>query len=369
MPNATTGFNTVLRNLDYADGDVIIYFDTIYGACGKTVTYLTETTPVSAKRIDYTYPISDADLCALFEQTITALKSAGKTPKLAVFDTIASLPGVRMPFEQLTAICKSHSVLSCIDAAHGAGHIPLDLSTLNPDFFVSNCHKWLHVPRGCAVFYVPLRNQHLIRSTLPTSHGFAPRPVEGEPAVNNPLPPSGKSDFVTNFEFVGTLDNSPYLCVPAALAWRRKLRFDGREGEEAIMAHNQRLAREGGEIVSAALGAGAEIMENDEGTLGNCNFSNVRLPLDFQSIAAGDVATAQKVGQWIAEVLVQEYKTFIAIIFYKGSWWVRLSGEVYLTKDDFEWAGRTLSEVCERVGRGEWRETGEEKGKEMNGKA
>src|SRR4051794_13599504 len=41
VPNATTGVNTVLRNLAWnPDGrDEILYFDTIYGACGKTVAY------------------------------------------------------------------------------------------------------------------------------------------------------------------------------------------------------------------------------------------------------------------------------------------------------------------------------------------
>ena len=354
VPNATTGINTVLRNLDYAPGDVIIYFETIYGACGKTITYLSETTPVEAQKVSYTYPISDDDLCAHFEEAINAILSAGKKPKLALFDTIASLPGVRMPFERLLTLCKKHSILSCVDGAHGAGHIPIDLTALDPDFFVSNCHKWLHVPRGCAVFYVPVRYQHLMRSTLPTSHGFEPRPIEGEPPVNNPLPPSGKSAFVTNFEFVGTIDNSPYLCVPAALEWRKKLSYAGKQGEEAIVAHNQHLARRAGEIVSAALGT--EVMENAERTLGKCNFAMVRLPLSFATTAGGDLPTAQKVGQWIVQALVEEYKTFIAIIFYADAWWVRLSAEVYLGEKDFEWGAQVLREVCARVETGDWKD-------------
>ncbi|KAK1819816.1 hypothetical protein LTR12_005691 [Friedmanniomyces endolithicus] len=351
IPNATTGLNTVLHNLVYQPGDTIIYFATIYGACEKTVDYICETTPASSHKIDFTYPISDSALLSLFETAIATLKSSGKNPKLAIFDTIVSLPGVRMPFEQLTALCKQHSLLSCIDGAHGVGHIPLDLSSLDPDFFFSNAHKWLYTPRACAVFYVPERNQHLIRSTLPTSHGFIPAPVEGR-VVDNPLPPSGKSDFVTNFQFVGTMDNSPYLCVAAALEWRGRVTWKGKRGEEAIEAYLLPLAREAGRVVSSALET--EVMENAEGTLGKCDFSNVRLPLSYAEVAGSDRGKTVKIAQWIAKVLVEEYDTFIAIIFYAEAWWVRLSAQVYLTSQDFEWAAGVLKEVCVRVGKGEW---------------
>ncbi|EMC96603.1 hypothetical protein BAUCODRAFT_482523 [Baudoinia panamericana UAMH 10762] len=352
LSNATTGINTVLRSLVYKPNEVIIYFATIYGACEKTVEYITETTPASSHKISYTYPIPDDDLLSRFEHAISTIQSNGQTPKLAIFDTIVSLPGVRMPFARLTQLCKRHNILSCIDGAHGIGQIPLDLTALDPDFFVSNCHKWLHVPRGCAGFYVPERNQHLIRSTLPTSHGFIPVPRDGA-VINNPLPPgSGKSAFVTNFEFVGTLDNSPYLCIPAALRWRSRLCWQGKQGEEAITAYTQHLAREAGGVVSGVLGT--EVMENAEGTLGECNFSNVRLPISFVAHASSDPNQAVKIGHWIAKVLTEEYNTFIAIIFYAEAWWVRLSSQVYLTIADFEWGGKVLQEVCQRVRKGEW---------------
>lgn len=350
VPNATTGVNTVLRNLIFSPKDVIIYFATIYGACEKTVTYITETTPAEAHKIQYTYPISDAALCQAFEKAIADIKAAGKNPKVAIYDTIVSLPGVRVPFESLTEICKNHGVMSLIDAAHCVGHIEIDLLALDPDFFVTNCHKWLFAPRGCALLYVPVRNQHLIRSTLPTSHGFAPLPSEGT-VINNPLPPSNKSSYITNFEFVGTIDNAPFVSVPAAIEFRKACTWQGKSGEEAIIAFTLAQAREAGKLVAEILGT--EVLENEEGTLGKCNFSNVKLPLDFKMVAGGEHAQAIKVAQWIAAVLVEEYNTFIAIIFYANAWWVRLSAQVYLDMSDWKWAGDTLKEVCERVQKGE----------------
>ena len=141
VQNATTGVNTVLRNLVYKPGDKIVYFDTIYGACEKTVAYITETTPAEAVKVQYTYPVSDDWLVEEFKRVVKSEKNVGNTVRVAVFDTVVSQPGVRMPFERLIQACKDLSVLSCIDGAHGVGHVKLDLGKLDPDFFVSNCHK------------------------------------------------------------------------------------------------------------------------------------------------------------------------------------------------------------------------------------
>lgn len=141
LPNATTGTNTVLRSLTFAPDEYILYFSTIYGACEKTVEYIKETTPAKSVKVAYTYPVEDDWLVEEFKRKVAEVERAGGKVKIAVFDTVVSMPGVRMPFEALTAACKEAGVLSCVDGAHGVGHVELDLAGLDPDFFVSNCHK------------------------------------------------------------------------------------------------------------------------------------------------------------------------------------------------------------------------------------
>ncbi|KAE9987103.1 hypothetical protein EG327_004001 [Venturia inaequalis] len=312
VPNATTGINTVMRNLIFEPKDRIVYFSTIYGACGKTVSYITETTPAEAVEVEVTYPVSDEWLVGEFERVVKREQEAGNNVKVAIFDTVVSMPGVRVPFERLTAACKELGVLSCVDGAHGVGHVDLDLGELDCDFFVSNCHK------------------------------------QGE-TFKNPLPPSSKSAYITNFEFTGTIDNAPYLCIPTALEYREKL-----GGEAAILKHCHTLARTAAKIVSEALGT--EILENEEGTLGNCCMSNVKLPLSLAEITS--MAKTQDVGMmvlnWIYGVLVKEFDTFIAVVWLGDCWWVRFSAQVYLEEEDFEWAAEVLKEVCRRVMKGEF---------------
>jgi len=278
---------------------------------------------------------------------------------------VSSLPGVRFPFEAITAACREEGILSLIDGAQAVGMVSLDLSVVDPDFFVSNCHKWLHVPRGCAVFYVPERNHGMMRSTLPTSHGFVALTahVQGQKARHNPLPPSGKSAFVTAFEFVGTLDNSPYLCVKDSIEWRR----DVLGGEWRIIQYMEQLAREGGQAAARILGT--KVLENKDKTLGRCAMVNVALPLaveeveddlkprdeDLEGVPVVPAGEAQDAFQWILRKLVNDYKTFVALFIYRGRYWARLSAQVFLEMEDFEWAGRTLKDVCERVARGEYK--------------
>ncbi|RYN32108.1 Hercynylcysteine sulfoxide lyase [Alternaria arborescens] len=379
VPNATTGINTVLRNIEFQPGDHILIFSTIYGACEKTVSLITETTPAESVKIGYTFPVEDDWLLEEFEKKVKEVENKGGKVKIAVFDTIVSMPGVRMPFERLTQKCKELGVMSCIDGAHGVGHVEIDLGTLDPDFFVSNCHKWLHVPRGCAIFHVADRNQGIIRSTLPTSHGFIPKgekPVSpfpkrtfaqshAQPGIEqNSSEQSAftksafvdmeKPAFVANFEFVGTIDNSPYLCVPTALKWRESI-----GGEDVIRNYCQTLVRQAAQHVAQVLGT--EVMENSTGTLGRCCLSNVRLPISLPKVQ--DVATKHGIDKedvgimvrdWMKKLSCEEYSTFIMIYWYGGVWWTRLSGQVYLEMKDFEWAAETLKDMCARAEKGEW---------------
>lgn len=394
VSNATVGVNTVLRGLSetWADDcrDEIIHFSTIYGGCGKTVDYVVDSTygRVSSRAVELTYPVSDEDVVARFRDAVRqSREEQGRRPRVAVFDAVSSVPGVRFPFEDMVQACRELGVLSLVDAAQGVGMIGFDLTALDPDFWVSNCHKWLFAPRGSAVFYVPRRNQHLIRSTLPTSHGYVPRPRGDGEVRANPLPPSTKSAFVNSFEFVGTLDNSPYLCVKDAIEWREEVLG----GEEKIMKYMWALAKEGGAKVAGVLETW--VLENPQGKghgLTDCAMVNVALPLvvtpddnspsasvveEQQEVQEGDVEEAaplntaeeyvkvqvregdvvvphkdaQRAWSWMTKLLVDEYKTFLPIYLHDGRFWTRLSAQVYLDVDDFQWAGEMLKVLCERV--------------------
>lgn len=357
VPNATTGLNTVLRNLKFEDGDVVVHFSTIYDSAEKTIASIGEMSPLVPARIPLEYPIEDAEIVRKFREMVAKLKAEAKNVKIALFDTISTFPGARMPWEDLVAACKELEVLSLVDGAHGIGHIDLThLGKVGPDFFVSNCHKfvfkilplfaytensrWLYVPRGCAVFHVPARNQHLIRTSLPTSHAYLYPSEKPDPHA--------KSQFAKLFEFVATIDYTPYPCVPAAIKFREDL-----GGEEIIRNYCWEVARIGGNRVAEILGT--DVMDNRTSTLSKCCFANVRLPLDFklegkaQPQGYFSIDDAGKIQKWLNITAVNEFDTYLQIGFHSGRMWVRLSGQIYLAFKDFEWIGFRLKDLCDRL--------------------
>jgi selenocysteine lyase/cysteine desulfurase len=91
-----------------------------------------------------------------------------------------------VPFQRIIPILRNNGILSVIDGAHAIGQVPLDIKEINPDFFVTNCHKWLYTPRGSAILYVPYKYQKEIH-----------------PAVTSPFLYQG---FVPEFSWPGTQD-------------------------------------------------------------------------------------------------------------------------------------------------------------------
>lgn len=354
VPNATTGINTVLRNLVWnVDGrDEILQFDVIYGACGKTTSYVCEANShiVRTRQISLEYPIEDFGIVCAFRKAIDMSRAEGFRPRIAIFDTISSNPALRFPFEKLTAVCHVEGVLSLIDAAHGIGQIELDVSSLNPDFLVSNCHKWLFTPRGCAIFYVPVRNQYLMRSTLPTSHGFVARSSNQDQGsqINSTDIVNDKTAFASNFEFVGTTDNFSFLTVGAAIEWRKSVCG----GEKAIQQYCLRLCRTGGQKVAEILGT--RTLETTEGAFADTCMVNILLPIDKPTQGCGSQVMAEDgsdvtVSEWMQQSMIKHHATFMPVFPFQGAWWVRLSAQIYLEQSDFEWSGQTLKKLCEEL--------------------
>lgn len=341
VQNATTGVNTVLRNLTFEPGDHILLFSTCYPSTAKTALYIASTTAASVTNIPLAYPCADADILAAFTAAITSLHSAHATPKLAIFDTLSAAPGVPLPTAALCALCTTHNILSLVDAAHGAGLLPLDLPALAPDFLVTNLHKWLFVPRGCAALYVAPSRQPLIRSSVPTSWGFVPpaaAPLGHEASYTAPTA-APDTPFEALFATGGTIDASGWFCVPAALRWRREVCG----GEAAIHAYCGALAETGCAAVAAALGT--EVLGDAGGGAVRC----VRL-----AVEGGKLADGERAARWAQDVLVSEFKTFVPVFRHAGALWVRVCAQVYLEQADFEWLGGVLGGVCRRLSEGEY---------------
>ena len=144
VQNASVATNTAPRNLvwelpvDGKGGDVAVYFSTGYGAVKKLLESLKETHGVGMHEVEVEYPIDDEELLRRFQEALKKLKGEGKKVRAAVFDTVSSMPGVRMPWEKLCQLCM-------VDAAHGVGHIAMDITGADPDFLVTNLHKWVNL--------------------------------------------------------------------------------------------------------------------------------------------------------------------------------------------------------------------------------
>lgn len=144
------------------------------------------------------------------------------------------------------------------------------------------------------------------------------------------------------FEFVGTVDASPALCVPAALRFREHVCG----GEARIMDYCQGLALEGARLLAKRLGT--EVLARENGT---CCLYNVRLPIVAEKDT--DKEQGERVRLWLMDGFQARYDAALPVVFYNGCWWARVSGQVYLELSDFEFAARMVAEMCERVGRGE----------------
>ena len=232
VSNATSGVNTILRSLQFKQGDEILVPNHAYQACRNSIDFVAQRSGATVVVVAIPFPIDRP------QTVIEVMKSAyTERTKLVMIDTVTSPTGLRMPFEELTSFFENKGVEVLLDAAHGIGMIPLDLGTLGASYVTSNCHKWLCAPKGTAFLYVREDKQDKIQP-LTISHGHT-------------FPLGETTRFRHEFDWTGTQDISGWCAIPAVIEGMAKL-VDG--GWETIMQHNHDLAIQGRDILCKRLG-------------------------------------------------------------------------------------------------------------------
>lgn len=160
VPNTTHGVNTVVYNLKWQPGDVIVVYASTYNAVSQMMKHVCDTHDgVRIEIVDVKFPCLHSEIVAATEAVLKKYNKptgatrggAGANPeglgkervRLVVVDSIASAPGVLYPWEDVARLCHQYGALSLVDAAHSIGQHTVDVKKADPDFFITNMHKWL----------------------------------------------------------------------------------------------------------------------------------------------------------------------------------------------------------------------------------
>ena len=231
VSNATVGVNTVLANLKLVAGDEILVTDHGYVACRNAVDRLAQRTGARVVVAHVPFPLHSPD------QVLDALdRVLTSRTRFCLIDHVTSPTALVFPIAQIVPWLQARGVAVLVDGAHAPGMLPLDLATLNPNYYTGNCHKWLSAPKGSALLHV--------RADLRA--GFAPLVTSHGRTQNRP----DRSRFRLEFDWMGTGDPTPWLAVADALAFvPNALGIDWPEH----MARNHRLALQARDIMCETL--------------------------------------------------------------------------------------------------------------------
>jgi isopenicillin-N epimerase len=141
--------------------------------------------------------------------------------RLALLDHVTSPTALIMPLARLVSELRDRDVDTLVDGAHAPGMVPIQLSALGAAYYTGNAHKWLCAPKGAAFLHVQRDRQAALHPSV-ISHGY----------------PNG---FQAQFDWTGTFDPTPWLCIAESLRYMAGL-LPG--GWPQVMARNHMLAIE-----------------------------------------------------------------------------------------------------------------------------
>lgn len=313
--NATSAVNGVLRSLPFGPGDEILMTDHEYNACANAVRFTAERTGARAVVVRLPVPVGSPD-----EIVERVLEHVTDRTRLALLDHVTSPTAIVLPIERLVEQFNARGVDVLVDGSHAPGMIALDLERWGAAYYTGNCHKWLCSPKGAGFLHVRPDRQQGIHPTV-ISHGW-----------NSPRP--GHSRFQDEFDWVGTDDPTPWLCVGEAIRFLES--FEG--GLAGVMRRNRTLAREAREILCSRLGVEPVCPAEMLGAM-----AAVRLPDEKNSSGTDGAGSAFDIHPLQTE-LWESYGIEVPVL----SWparprlVLRISAQMYNSREQYEYLADAL---------------------------
>lgn len=201
--NPTVAINTVMRSIKLEPGDEILSTNHEYGAMDRTWNFYCEKSGAKYIRQNIPLPIQSKE--SLLEDFWKGYTS--KT-KIVFINQISSATALIFPVKEIIQKAKSLGLITIIDGAHVPGHVDLNLTDLDPDYYTGTLHKWMLAPKGCSFLYVKKELQNNI-DPLVVGWGYQSES------------PS-KSRFLDYHEFQGTRDISAFLTAPTVIQFLKE---------------------------------------------------------------------------------------------------------------------------------------------------
>jgi isopenicillin-N epimerase len=322
--NATTGVNAVIRSLTFSPGDEILTSGHEYNACNNVVRWAEQRWGIKPVFAEFSYPIRAAD-----QVTDAFLSRVTPRTKLVLISHITSPTAIIQPIDTIVAEMNRRGIDTLVDTAHGPGMLPMNVAGIGGSggggaaYVTGNFHKWCCAPNGAAFLYVRSDRQHLIRPTV-ISHG-----------ANSPR--TDRSRFRLEFDYLGTEDPSPWLCVPDAIRFGAGL-LPG--GWDELRARNRKLAMDARDLLCRTFNVEPPAPDDMIGTM-----ACVRLP-DRSPKEPAPV----KYHDPLHEALLRNHKIQVPIIPFPAppTRYVRVAAHMYNSMEQYEYLAAALKEELGR---------------------
>jgi isopenicillin-N epimerase len=233
VPNATYALTSIIASFPLSRGQTVYMLDIGYGSVGKMLRRRCEEVGATVVTGVVGFPTTRERLVR------DAVEGVPVDCALAVVDHIASNTGILLPLAEIVAGIRRRAP-ACrilVDGAHGLASQELDLRALRPDYYVTNCHKWLCSGKGLALLYVDTPELAAQTRAAVISHGFG-------------------AGFSSEFAWDGCRDYSMAVALPTLLRWWDTAAPGGLAGARDYC---RGLLREAVEVLCAAWGTGTHV--------------------------------------------------------------------------------------------------------------